>query len=142
MLIVFGYRTQQFVALIKECNSQPLLALGGSFPGLRDSCDKLMPPSKLTIPTKPTAYCNPKIQQYQQATTHKTYNSVHNQYHPLSSAQYHNNDRNPSTFSVSPNSGVCGLDNQMEDFYLCPHFCMNDLSLCVIKLDVMANVKF
>ena len=129
------------VALIEECNSQPLLALGGSFPGLRDSCDKLMPPSKLTIPTKPTA-CNPKTQQYQQATTHKTYNSLHNQYHPLSSAQYHNNDRNPSTFSVSLHSGVRGLDNRMKDFYLIWHFCVNDLSLCVIKLDVGANVKF
>ena len=105
-------RTQQFVALIQKCNSHALPPLytrmqfstsGRIFPGERDGCDKLMRPSKLTIPTKltiiPTAY-NPKIQQYQHTRAHKTHKiECTQQYHWY----YTNNNQNPSTFqSLTP----------------------------------------
>ena len=101
-------RTQQFVALIQKCNSPLYTRIqfstsGRIFPGVRDGCDKLMRPSKLTIPTKltiiPTAY-NPKIQQYQHTRAHKNHkNQCTQQYHWY----YTNNNQNPSKFrSLTP----------------------------------------
>ena len=66
-----------------------------------------MPPSKLTIPTKPTAQKSNNTNRPQptiQYTTNTTRCPEHNT---------NNNDRNPSTFWVSPHSAVRGLDNRI-----------------------------